>query len=118
MRYSITRRALALLSLPLPVAAQTGAPTGTARWYGARHHGRRTANGEIFDRNAMTAAHRTLPFGTRVRVTNLANGRSVEVRINDRCRCPNTLIDMSEASARAIGITGTARVRLDRLTTG
>jgi rare lipoprotein A len=115
MRYSITRRALWLLALPLPAAAQQGPQVGTARWYGARHHGRRTANGETFDRMAMTAAHRTLPFGTRVRVTNLANDRSVEVQINDRCRCPNTLIDLSEGAARAIGMGGTARVRMERL---
>jgi rare lipoprotein A len=105
------RRLFLLGLLPVPALAETG----TARWYGARHHGRRTASGEVFDRNGMTAAHRTLPLGTRVRVTNLANNRSVEVRINDRCGCRGTLIDLSEGAARAIGISGTARVRMDRL---
>lgn len=78
----------------------------------ASHYGgKRTASGEIMNPNAMTAAHRTLPFGSVVRVTNLANGRSVTVRINDRGpfvagRC----IDLSAAAARAIGMGGTARV--------
>ena len=57
---------------------------GTASWYGKFHHGRRTASGEAFDMRALTAAHRTLPLGTRLRVTNLSNGRSVHVRVNDR----------------------------------
>ena len=63
----------------------TGASeTGKASWYGAQHHGKRTASGERFDQNALTAAHRELPFGSQVRVTNLNNDRSVVVRINDR----------------------------------
>jgi rare lipoprotein A len=57
---------------------------GLASWYGKRHHGKRTASGQRFDMNALTAAHRTLPFGTRVEVTNLANGRAVILVINDR----------------------------------
>ena len=57
---------------------------GEASWYGARFHGRQTASGAVYDMNALTAAHRSLPFGTRVRVTNLANGRSVVLTINDR----------------------------------
>jgi rare lipoprotein A len=116
------RRALLLAGLLARPALTPAlaAETGTARWYGARHHGRRTASGEVFDRHGMTAAHRTLPLGTRVRVTNLANNQSVEVRVNDRCRCPNTLIDLSEGAARRIGMAtgsggGTARVRLERL---
>lgn len=111
------RRALLLVGLVTPAWA---AETGTARWYGARHHGHPTASGERFDRHAMTAAHRSLPMGSRVRVTNLANNQSVVVRVNDRCRCPNTLIDLSEGAARSIGIPthgggGTGRVRLERL---
>jgi rare lipoprotein A len=110
------RRALLLVGLATPALA---AETGTARWYGARHHGHPTASGERFDRHAMTAAHRNLPLGSRVRVTNLANNQSVVVRVNDRCRCPNTLIDLSEGAARSIGMVsgggGTARVRLARL---
>ena len=89
---------------------------GLASWYGLPFHGRRSANGEIYDMNKLTAAHRTLPFDTIVRVTNLDNGLQTEVRITDRGpfvedRC----IDLSLAAARAIGMvgTGTARVRLD-----
>ncbi|HVH90873.1 MAG TPA: septal ring lytic transglycosylase RlpA family protein, partial [Candidatus Acidoferrum sp.] len=58
--------------------------TGLASWYGRRFHGKLTASGEIFKQEKFTAAHRTLPWGSRVKVTNLANGKSVEVRINDR----------------------------------
>ncbi|WP_178090949.1 septal ring lytic transglycosylase RlpA family protein [Pseudomonas sp. Kh13] len=92
--------------------------TGTASYYGARHHGKRTASGEPFNQHGLTAAHRSLPFGTRVRVTNLANQRSVVVRINDRG--PHTrgrLIDLSRAAAEKIGMirSGTARVRVQGL---
>jgi rare lipoprotein A len=73
---------------------------GKASWYGRFHHGRRTASGEIFDMRALTAAHRTLPLGTRVRVTNLANGRSVEVRVNDRGPAVRSrIIDVSHGVA-------------------
>jgi rare lipoprotein A len=78
---------------------------GPASWYGERHHGRRTASGEVFDMNALTAAHKTLPFGTRVRVRNPANGQQVVVRINDRG--PFTggrIIDLSRAAAERIGL--------------
>lgn len=78
---------------------------GIASWYGPGFHGRRTANGERFNQNALTAAHRTLPFGTRVRVTNVNNGRSVVVRINDRG--PFTggrVIDLAAGAAQAIGL--------------
>lgn len=79
--------------------------TGTASYYGRRFHGRRTANGERFDMNALTAAHRTLPFGSIVRVTNPANGRSVTVRINDRGPfISGRVIDLSRAAARRIGM--------------
>jgi rare lipoprotein A len=88
---------------------------GTASYYGIRHHGRRTASGEPFDRLGMTAAHPRLPLGTHVRVTNLATGRAVVVRINDRCRCPGKVIDLSEGAARAIGMQASAPVRMERL---
>lgn len=91
---------------------------GTATWYGAAAHGRRTAGGEFFDRHALTAAHRTLPFNTRVHVTNLHNGRSVVVRITDRGRLPpGRVIDLSEAAARELDMIarGIARVRVERL---
>lgn len=91
---------------------------GKASWYGARHHGKRTASGERFDKNALTAAHRTLPFGSRVRVTNLRNRRSVVVRINDRGPYGRRrLIDLSHRAARELGMldTGVAPVRVEGL---
>jgi rare lipoprotein A len=79
--------------------------TGEASWYGERHHGRRTASGEPFDMHALTAAHRTLPFGTRCRVTSLRSGRMVVVRINDRGPwSKGRIIDLSRAAAEAIGM--------------
>lgn len=95
------------------------AVTGVASWYGPKFAGRRTANGEIFDPSQLTAAHRTLPFGTLVRVTNLATGANVVVRINDRGPFKdNRIIDLSRASADAIGLTarGVGTVRLEPLT--
>lgn len=89
------------------------AQAGKASWYGPGFHGRRTANGEVFNANALTAAHRTLPFGTRVRVTHRATGRSVVVRINDRGPfIRGRVIDLSKASAQAIGMGGVADVTL------
>ncbi len=89
---------------------------GTASWYGPGFHGRKTASGQRFNQNAMTAAHRTLPFGTRVRVTNHGTGRSVVVTINDRGPFHGgRVIDLSKASAAAIGMGGTARVTLERV---
>jgi rare lipoprotein A len=89
--------------------------SGTASWYGEDFHGRRTANGETYDMNALTAAHTTLPMPTIVRVTNLDNGRSVVVRINDRGPfAEGRIIDMSRAGARELGFerNGLARVRV------
>jgi rare lipoprotein A len=89
---------------------------GTASYYGKRFHGRRTANGERFDMNAMTAAHKTLPFGTHVRVTNPRNGRSVTVRINDRGPfIRGRQIDLSRAAAQKLGMIrkGHARVQME-----
>lgn len=78
---------------------------GQASWYGSRFHGRRTASGERFDMNALTAAHRTLPFGTRVRVINEANGQSVIVRVNDRGPfAGKRIIDLSRKAAETIGL--------------
>jgi rare lipoprotein A len=88
---------------------------GIASWYGAAFHGRRTASGETYDMHALTAAHRTLPLATVVRVSNLDNGRSVTVRINDRGPfIAGRIIDLSRAGARALGFAeqGTARVRV------
>lgn len=91
---------------------------GWASWYGRKFHGRKTASGERFNMNAMTAAHRTLPFGTKVRVTNLANKRSVIVRINDRGPfARGRIIDLSRRAARVLGYArkGRARVRIEAL---
>ena len=88
---------------------------GFASWYGRRYHGRRTASGEIFDMNSATAAHPTLPFGTRVHVTNLENGRSVVLRINDRGPfVRRRIIDVSRRAAQVLGLfqKGTERVRV------
>jgi rare lipoprotein A len=89
--------------------------TGQASWYGKAHQGHLTASGERFDMHSLTAAHRTLPFGTIVRVTHLKSGRSVEVRINDRGPFHSgRIIDLSYEAARKLGIVGrgTARVEL------
>ena len=84
--------------------------------YGPGFQGRRTANGERFNTHELTAAHRSLPFGTRVRVTNKTNGRSVVVRINDRGPyAGGRVIDLSNASAQAIGVSGVAKVSVARL---
>ncbi|WP_135256300.1 septal ring lytic transglycosylase RlpA family protein [Thermus caldilimi] len=89
---------------------------GLAVWYGPGFHGKRTASGEHYDMHALTAAHPTLPFGTRVRVTNLKNGRSVVVRINDRGPFGGRyIIDLSYAAAKAIGALSATRVRLEVL---
>ena len=92
---------------PEPPPVEGGVQTGEASWYGPGFHGRRTANGERYDQDALTAAHRTLPFGTRVRVTNIDNGRTVDVRINDRGPfVGGRIIDLSRAGARVIGLIG------------
>ncbi|MBV9079314.1 MAG: septal ring lytic transglycosylase RlpA family protein [Methylobacteriaceae bacterium] len=96
-----------------------GGQTGLATWYGPGFHGRKTASGERFNTNAMTAAHRSLPFGTRVQVVSEATGRSVVVRINDRGPFRRgAVIDLSHAASRALGMDGTARVRLVSLGAG
>ncbi len=87
-------------------------------YYGKEFHGRKTASGEIYDMHALTAAHRSLPFGTMVKVTNLDNGKSVVVRINDRGPwARGRILDLSYAAAQRLGMIGpgTARVRVDVL---
>lgn len=109
--------------LALPVLAQAGDSrveigTGMAGYYGAELGGSRTASGERFDPAAMTAAHRTLSFGSRVAVTNLANGQEVVVRINDRGPWGKSrIVDVSYAAAKQLGMhrTGTAKVKLELL---
>jgi rare lipoprotein A len=90
--------------------------TGIASWYGRQFQGRKTASGERFDMDALTAAHPNLPFGSWVRVRNLLNGRSVDVRINDRGPyIKRRIIDLSRAAARALGVSGTYQVELSLL---
>lgn len=112
--------AAACTSNPTP-ATSTGpvaidwTQTGIASWYGHPFHGRRTANGEVYDMDLMTAAHKTLPFDTRVRVENLDNGRVTEVRVNDRGPfVDDRIIDLSRAAATEIDMisSGTAPVRV------
>jgi rare lipoprotein A len=95
-----------------------GHQSGVASWYGPGFHGRRTANGEVYDQYELTAAHQTLPLGTRALVTSITNGRSVEVRINDRGPfVDGRIVDLSYAAARVIGMIGpgTMPVRLEVL---
>ena len=92
--------------------------SGTASWYGPGIHGRQTANGERYDMYGLTAAHRALPFGTKVRVTNRTNGKSVVVRINDRGPyVGERVIDLSRGAAQAVSMidTGVVPVKLDVL---
>jgi rare lipoprotein A len=92
--------------------------TGTASFYGAKHQGKRTASGERFNQHALTAAHRQLPFGTRVKVTNLSNDKTVVVRINDRGPYSRgRLIDVSRGAAERLGMlrSGTAQVRMQAI---
>ena len=87
------------------IASVKSGQKGQASWYGPGFHGRRTASGEVFNQNALTAAHRSLPFGTKVKVTNLRNGRSVIVRINDRGPyAGGRIVDLSAAAAGVIGM--------------
>ena len=100
---------------PGPKVAPRPAKTGTASWYGKAHHGQPTVSGETYDMHALTAAHRSLPLGTRVLVTNVKNDRSVEVRINDRGPfVRGRILDLSYAAAQQLGALtdGTFRVKL------
>ena len=93
--------------------------TGTASWYGSKYHGRKSSNGEIYNKNKLTAAHPSLPFGTEVKVTNLSNNQSVVVRITDRGPFKGRrIIDLSEAAARKIDMirSGVATVKMEVLT--
>ncbi|HMJ66385.1 MAG TPA: septal ring lytic transglycosylase RlpA family protein [Candidatus Binatia bacterium] len=102
-----------------PSAASTAdvrPAVGIASYYGKKYHGRKTASGETYNMHALTAAHRSLPFGTQVKVTNLANERAVVVRINDRGPfVKGRIVDVSLEAARRLQIigAGTARVRLE-----
>ncbi len=90
--------------------------TGPASWYGSKYHGRTTSSGERYNKNDMTAAHKTLPFGTKVKVTNLSNNESVVLRINDRGPfVGKRIIDVSEVAARKLGMhqKGIAKVKVE-----
>jgi rare lipoprotein A len=114
------------LSASLPTAADARSPkmakaarmvdgqqVGKASWYGPGFHGKRTASGQRFNQDALTAAHPRLPLGTRAKVTNLHNGREVEVTINDRGpHGGGRIIDLSRAAARQLGMGGSARVSI------
>ena len=109
-------------SLPVAKAAKhplraVMSTLGMASFYNDSFDGKRTANGETFDQKLLTACHKTLPFGTLVRVINVATGRSVIVRINDRGITPSRVIDLSHAAAVEIGMlqAGVAKVRLEIL---
>ena len=104
----------AVLALCALTVSESAAQAQVASYYGKELAGRRTASGERFNPGAMTAAHRTLPFGTRVRVTNTHNGRSVIVRINDRGPfVKGRSIDLSSGAARAIGMGTAGNVRME-----
>jgi rare lipoprotein A len=115
LRDSILLGAVALLMASDAAAASQA---GIASWYGPRFHGKRAASGETFNENELTAAHRRLPFDTEVRVTNLANGRSVVVRINDRGPyVKGRILDLSRAAAEELGMVepGIVKVKLEVL---
>jgi rare lipoprotein A len=99
-----------------PKADYKYSESGIASWYGPGFHGKRTANGEVYDENGLTAAHKTLPMPSMVRVTNLENGRSIQVRVNDRGPFEaGRIVDMTRRGAQLLGFIerGTARVRVD-----
>jgi rare lipoprotein A len=110
--------AVTLIALATGCASSTG--DGLASYYADKYQGHKTASGERFDTARLTAAHRTLPFGTRVRVTNVDNGKSVVVRVNDRGPfVAGRVIDLSPAAARQLDMlrAGTVRVKLEVLST-
>lgn len=98
------------------VAARPYHEVGISSWYGRPHHGQPTASGQIFDMNGLTAAHRRLPFGSKIRVTNIRNGRSVLLTVNDRGPfVKGRILDVSYRAARELSFTqaGLARVRVE-----
>jgi len=111
-------KAIALLAALTALAPLAFAEEGLASWYGGRFHGRLTSSGEVFDTNDMTAAHKSLPFGTMVRVTNQENGKTAVVKINDRGPfVEGRIIDLSRAAAVELGMidSGVAHVSLQIL---
>ncbi len=116
--YLLALSALAAPATEAPATTALEEPVVEASWYGDFHHGRVTANGETFDMYGLTAAHKDLPFGSRVRVIDVETGRSVVVRINDRGPyLGDRAIDLSYGAARELGMVreGVAHVRLEPL---
>lgn len=114
----IFRIVVFFILLMVPLLALAGPEEGAASYYADSLQGNLTASEEPYDKDALTAAHRTLPFGTRVKVSNLDNGKSVVVIINDRGpHSKNRLIDVSGAAARQLGLidSGTAKVKIEVL---
>ena len=100
---------------PAPSTTTPEATTGKAAYYGKKFQGRKTASGEPFDMNKLTAASNDFPFGTKLKVTNVSNGKSVEVRVNDRLTGGDRIIDLSQAAAQQIGMVkaGIAEVKIE-----
>jgi rare lipoprotein A len=102
-----------------PAKARKWYQIGQASWYGRYFQGKKTANGEQYDMNALTCAHRSLPLNTWVKVTNLRNRKSIFVRVNDRGPMPeDRIVDLSYGAAKAVGITGLGKVKLETLRPG
>jgi rare lipoprotein A len=103
---------------PVPTQGQIYRETGTAAWYGKEFHGKKTASGEVFDRAGLSAAHRTLPLGAMVRVTNLENNKSIKVKINDRGPfIKSRILDLSYGAAQELGFAaqGITQVKIETL---
>ncbi|HEX6438577.1 MAG TPA: septal ring lytic transglycosylase RlpA family protein [Candidatus Binatia bacterium] len=118
---SITACSVPPSRIPPPITPPRASQTGIASWYGPGFHGKATASGVIYNQHDLTAAHQTLPLGTRVLVTNLENGRSVEVLINDRGPfAKGRIIDLSYAAAESLGMVGpgTIPVRIEVVGSG
>jgi len=115
-RNETASNSVSIQKVSIDKSATKHALNGTASWYGPKFHGKKTASGEIYDQNKLTAAHKTVPLGSKARVTNLDNGNTVEVEINDRGPfVQGRIIDLSRAAARALGFveSGTAPVRVE-----
>ncbi|PRY14882.1 rare lipoprotein A [Pontibacter ummariensis] len=121
--YLLTVIIFLIIGVSQPLLAQNNSSKaktqkGAASWYGSRYHGKKTSSGELYNKYEMTAAHKTLPFGTKVKVTNLANNESVVVRINDRGPfVGDRIIDVSEAAAKELEFhsKGIGRVKIEVL---
>ena len=115
---SISKVCAAAAAMAVVTGPTLAESLGVASYYGKGFHGRRAANGEIFNMNAMTAAHKSLPFGTRLQVTNMSNGKSVVVRIQDRGPfIRGRVLDLSFGAAKALGMiqSGTTKIKYARL---